>query len=79
MQRTKSLQNRPMSTAQRRDESLLMTQTEAARLLGVSRNTIVRLVQRGQLSRVRLAPGFRSRVRRAEVIALAERHREPAA
>lgn len=50
-----------------------MTQTEAAKLLGVSRNTIVRLVQRGELSRVRLAPGSRARVRRAEVVALADK------
>ena len=53
-----------------------MTQTEAAELLGVSRNTVVRLVQRGELPRIRLAPGSRPRVRRADVIALADKRGE---
>ena len=77
MQRTTPLQDGSMNTTQHRAESLLMTQTEAARLLGVSRNTIFRLVQRGEISRVRLAPGSRPRVRRAEVVALADRRGSP--
>lgn len=53
--------------------ALLVTQAEAAELLGVSRNTVVRLVGRGVLKTVRLAPGMKPRVRRSDVLALAER------
>ena len=77
MQSTELLHDDPVSTTQHRGESLLMTQTEAARLLGVSRNTIVRLVKRGELSRVCLAPGLRPRVRRSEVVALADQRGSP--
>jgi excisionase family DNA binding protein len=61
-----------MSTAEHKSESLLMTQGEAARLLGVSRNTVVRLVERGVLPTMRLAPGMAPLVRRADVVALAD-------
>lgn len=49
-----------------------MTQREAADLLGVSRNTVVRLVSRGVLPTVRLAPGMAPLVRRTDVVALAD-------
>lgn len=62
-----------MSTSESTEAPLLLTQGEAAALLGVSRNTVVRLVERGALTRVHLAPGMRPRVRRDEVIALAEK------
>lgn len=61
-----------MSPVEHKSEPLLMTQTEAARLLGVSRNTVVRLVERGVLPTTRLASGMAPRVRRADVIALAD-------
>lgn len=65
----------PMSTIQSQEAptSLLLTEGAAAELLGVSRNTVVRLVQSGALSRIRLTPKSQTRVRRDEVVALAER------
>ena len=62
-----------MSTTERQEAPLLMTQGEAAALLGVSRNTIVRLVRQGELSKIHLSPGSRARVRRDEVLALVDR------
>jgi excisionase family DNA binding protein len=53
--------------------SVLVTQQEAARLLGVHRVTIARLIKRGELPTVTMAPGMRRRLRRADVLALAER------
>ena len=50
-----------------------MSQSEAAALLGVSRNTLVRLVKRGVLAKVKIAPGMMPRVRREDVVALAKR------
>jgi excisionase family DNA binding protein len=61
-----------MSTSQHQ-EPLLMSQSEAAALLGVSRNTLVRLVKRGVLAKVKIAPGMMPRVRREDVVALAKR------
>jgi excisionase family DNA binding protein len=61
-----------MSTVEHHSEPLLMTQREAAKLLGVSRNTVVRLVERGVLPTLRLAPGMAPLVRRADVVALAD-------
>ena len=49
-----------------------VTKIEAARILGVSRQTITRLVQRGALREVRLADGMTPRLRRGDVLALAE-------
>jgi excisionase family DNA binding protein len=60
-----------MSIVEHKSEPLLMTQREAAKLLGVSRNTVVRLVERGVLPTMRLAPGMAPLVRRADVVALA--------
>ncbi len=51
---------------------VLVTKVEAARLLGVSRYTIIRLVERGTLSEVSLGQGMQPRLRRADVLALAE-------
>jgi excisionase family DNA binding protein len=59
-------------SASQHQKSLLMTQAEAAALLGVSRNTVVRLVKRGALEKVRITPDMKPRVRREDVIALAE-------
>jgi excisionase family DNA binding protein len=61
-----------MRSVEHKSEPLLMTQGDAARLLGVSRNTVVRLVERGVLPTLRLAPGMAPRVRRADVVALAD-------
>ena len=49
----------------------LVTKVEAARLLGVSRYTIIRLVQRGTLREVRLGDGMTPRLRRQDVLDLA--------
>lgn len=49
----------------------LVTKVEAARLLGVSRYTIIRLVQRGALREVRLGDGMTPRLRREDVLDLA--------
>jgi excisionase family DNA binding protein len=48
----------------------LVTKVEAARLLGVSRHTVIRLVQRGTLHEVRLSDGMTPRLRREDVLAL---------
>ena len=49
----------------------LITKVEAARILGVSRFTVIRLVQRGALREVRLGDGMNPRLVREEVVALA--------
>jgi len=51
---------------------VLVTKVEAARLLGVSRYTIIRLVQRGALREVVLMAGGQPRLRRDDVLALAQ-------
>ena len=53
------------------DTPVLVTKVEAARLLGCSRYTIIRLVERGVLREVRLADGMTPRLRREDVLALA--------
>jgi excisionase family DNA binding protein len=50
---------------------LLMGKPSAARLLGVSEGCLERIIQRGSLEVVHLAPGLHPRVRRADVEALA--------
>lgn len=50
---------------------VLVTKVEAARLLGVSRQTILRLVRRGALREVLLADGMTPRLRREDILALA--------
>ncbi len=52
-------------------EPVLVSRSEAARMLGVSRNTVIRLAQRGLLHEIRLAPGMHPRIAVAEVLALA--------
>ena len=54
-------------------ESLLVTKSEAARILGYSRQTLERLVETGTLATVQLAPGMRPRIRRQDVLKLANR------
>ena len=51
----------------------LVTKAEAARLTGYSISTVRRLVERGVLQEVRLAPGMNPRLRLADVLALSER------
>ena len=51
----------------------LITKAEAARVSGLSYSTIVRLVKRGVLAEVRLAPGMHPRLRLVDVQALGER------
>lgn len=49
---------------------LLLTQRQAADLLGVSRNTVVRLVRSGVLETLRLGPGMAPLIRRDDVLEL---------
>jgi excisionase family DNA binding protein len=51
----------------------LLTKTDAARLLGVSRWTLDRLVKGGVLREVRLADGMNPRLLRDDVLALTTR------
>lgn len=53
-------------------EPALVTKAEAARLLGVSRYTIYALVKRGTLAEVVIAAGMNPRLRRSDVVALAD-------
>jgi excisionase family DNA binding protein len=56
----------------------LLSKAEAARRSGLSYSTIVRLVKRGVLREVQLAPGMRPRVRLTDVLALGNPDREHA-
>lgn len=49
----------------------LITKSEAARLLGISRNSIYKLIASGQLRAVSLGDGMHQRLRLADVLALA--------
>jgi excisionase family DNA binding protein len=51
----------------------LVTKAEAARVSGLSYSTIVRLVKRGVLTEVRIAPGMHPRLRLDDVVALGDR------
>ena len=53
-------------------EPALVTKVEAARLLGISRYTLYELVKRGVLVEVTIAEGMNPRLRRADVLALAD-------
>jgi excisionase family DNA binding protein len=53
----------------------LVSKAEAARVSGLSYSTIVRLVKRGVLPEVHIAPGMNPRLRLEDVLALGE-HRE---
>jgi excisionase family DNA binding protein len=53
------------------DTPALITKKDAARLLGVSRDTIHRLVRDGVLCDVRIHKGMVPRLRRDDVLALA--------
>ena len=55
----------------------LLTKTAAARLLGVSRWTLDRLVKRGVLREVRLADGMNPRLRRDDVLELTKKGASP--
>jgi len=50
---------------------ILVSRTEAARMLGASRETIRRLVARGTLEEVRLGPRMHPRYRVEDLLALA--------
>jgi excisionase family DNA binding protein len=52
------------------DHAVLVTKADAARLLGVSRWTVDRLIKRGVLRQLWLAEGMHPRLRRADVLAL---------
>jgi excisionase family DNA binding protein len=54
---------------------LLMGKPAAARLLGVSTGVLERMIERGALREVVLAPGLHPRVRRADIEALARGER----
>jgi excisionase family DNA binding protein len=53
------------------NKSLLIRKPEAARLLGISTQQLRKLIAAGQLETVRLTPNGWTRVRRADVEALA--------
>jgi excisionase family DNA binding protein len=57
-------------------ESLLVSRSEAARILGVSRATVIRLVQRGTLEEIRLSAVSHPRFRRSDLLALVRAARE---
>lgn len=59
-----------MSRSAAAEAPVLVTKVEAARLLGVSRYTIIRLVRRGTLREVSLGNGMIPRLRREDVLAL---------
>ena len=52
-------------------EPVLVSRGEAARMLGVSRNTIIRLAERGKLREVRFSPEMHPRIPISDVLALA--------
>ncbi len=62
------LENRPKAAPQS-SGPLLMGMTEAARMLGVSRVTLWRMIKIGKLRRIEVLPGS-FRVRRADIEAL---------
>jgi excisionase family DNA binding protein len=66
-----------MSRSAAAEAPVLVTKVEAARLLGVSRYTIIRLVQGGALLEVRLSEGMTPRLRRDDVLALARAEERP--
>ena len=51
---------------------LVTKKAEAARSTGLSYSTIVRLVKRGQLHEVQLAPGMHPRLRLEDILSLAD-------
>jgi excisionase family DNA binding protein len=51
----------------------LITQAEAARMTGYSISTIRRLILRGEIEKIVVAPGMKPRVRLADVRRLMER------
>jgi excisionase family DNA binding protein len=57
-------------------ESLLVSRSEAARILGVSRATVIRLVKRGTLQEIRLSPVSHPQFRRADLVELVRSARE---
>jgi excisionase family DNA binding protein len=55
---------------------VLVGRSEAAKMLGISRATLRRLVKRGALEEVRLAPGMHPKIRVEDILALAHQQRE---
>lgn len=55
-------------------DSVLVSRPEAARLLGVSSDTVRRMVSRGVLAEIRWAPSMHPRFRVDDVLALTGRH-----
>ena len=49
----------------------LITKSEAARVLGLSRETVVRMVKAGTLHEIRLGPGMNPRLRLEDVLRIA--------
>ena len=52
----------------------LVSKAEAARVSGLSYSTIVRLVKRGVLTEVMIAPGMSPRLRLHDVVGLSDQH-----
>jgi len=67
---------RPINTSVNTHTAPLISKAEAARVSGLSYSTIVRLVARGVLEEVRLAPGMHPRLRLRDVLALADEQRD---
>lgn len=65
-----------MTEATAPERTPLLTSREAAAALGVSRDTLMRLVGEGRLFPVRLRPGGAFRFRPSDLDALVERSRE---
>ena len=62
-----------MSRSDTAEPPSLITKTEACRLLGISRDSLYRMLRAGSLSEVRLAEGMRTRLRREDVLELVRR------
>jgi excisionase family DNA binding protein len=59
------------------ESQVLISRSEAARLLGVSRDTVKRLVARGVLEEVRFTPESHPRFRLRDVLALSGQRGSP--
>ena len=62
-----------MSRSDTVEPSSLITKTEACRLLGISRDSLYRMLRAGALNEVRLAESMRTRLRREDVLELVRR------
>jgi excisionase family DNA binding protein len=59
-----------MATNNHTTPKLYVSQREASRLLGVDRGVVRRMIARGALKEIVLAPGLHPRLRRADIDAL---------